>query len=82
MIINIEMFWSYVELWRGRNRYSWKLLAEHCQISTSKMYRLRVGKGEITVEMFNCICAGIGLNPMFVLEGSDVYGSPFLTKGE
>lgn len=79
-MIDIEMFWSYVELWVGRNKFSWEELARHCHISRVTLWRRRTGKGELTISQFNCICSGIGLNPLFVLTSSNLYMSPFVME--
>lgn len=78
MSINEGMFWAYVELWVTRNKFGWDRLARECGFSRTKMWRLREGKGALTIAEFNCICNGMGLNPLFVLEGSSLYASPFL----
>ena len=79
-MIDIDLFWSYVELWVAVNHYSWDKLAEEVGLSRSTMYRMRrrVGGSEVDLKQFNAICAGIGLMPEFCIMHNQNFGKPMV----
>jgi len=80
-LIDQELFWSYVELWVHRQRFTWKKLADECGTSVSTLKRLRKGGGLLSIEMYNCICSGIGLVPEFTITHNENYGKPLFVAG-
>lgn len=81
-MIDIDLFWSYVELWIAVNSYTWERLAKDVDISRSTLRRMRrrVGGSEINLVQFNAICTGIGLIPEMTILHNENYGKTMLLQ--
>lgn len=79
-MVDLKIFWSYVNMWVSVNHCSWDTLAEEVGISRSTLYRLRngVGGSELTLKQFNDICQGIGLIPEMCITHNSHYGEPMV----
>lgn len=79
-MVDIDLFWSYVELWITVNHYTWERLAKDVDISKSTLRRMRrrVGGSEVNLSQFNAICTGIGLIPEMCILHNTSYGKPMV----